>query len=626
MRGPTFLLCLVSAVLGGCLVEPVPGPETTMRSVVGPAPPKTDWPEDLEGPFSRRSTEHVKVPSHDGVLLDGYLSFPDLPPGVRAPVVLTSTPYQSMCYVHPGGGPSCKGNPESDGWWDATLNDDEATAGIGILPIRWIERGFVLANFNVRGTGESAGCHDAGGLTEQRDQKALVDWLAAQEWSNGRVGMGGISYDGWTTWQAATQAPDALKAVVSLAPVVDFYELMYTPQGARITAITYSMGPYFQQLQTTPPMFTDPSTAVGETVSKTSCPPSAATTEIYGSYPSGARDASFYKERNLTALAANVKVPMLQVQGYRDPGHFFQDRSLTAQLPDQLPVREIRGWWGHAYPGASGTFDPIGGEENWEDIVIGWMEFWLKGKGDAPRLGVEHLDQMGGWHESTEWPPAEADDETLFLVGQTLASIPGVGDATFRSAPPLQETGYLGVVSSYTPIGDVYDGELGGAGASLCPAPAGAPQVSAPFMIEATKDVVIAGNPRLDLVISSDLPGGIVSATMFALEPGFRCEDGVPEGATWLGFGAADLEYYETRYTARAFPVGEKTPVSIDLTDVTALVPAGHRFAIVVSHGEIGQSLAQPTRAPSITIHAGDSESSRLVVPILKGSLGGLQG
>jgi putative CocE/NonD family hydrolase len=56
------------------------------------------------------------------------------------------------------------------------------------------------------------------------DAAALVDWIAAQSWSDGRVGMYGGSYEGFTQWAAAKHRPKALKALmpsVAAAPGID---------------------------------------------------------------------------------------------------------------------------------------------------------------------------------------------------------------------------------------------------------------------------------------------------------------------------------------------------------------------------------------------------------------------
>lgn len=583
-----------------------------------PYPCGDEWPNKLEGPFALREVRHVQVPSHDGVMLDGWLSFPDLPPGVRAPVILISTPYLATVMVHPGFGPFVMRHPDSDvtipgsgGWWDEEhLEFDQSINGLGVFPIRWIRRGFVLANFSVRGTGHSEGCFDTGGHLEQRDQKVLVDWLASQEWSNGRVGMGGLSYPGWTTWQGAVQAPASLKAIASLAPVVDYFEFLHTPQAARVVPVFYVVPPFVAQYSN-PAVLGYPSRLPGDVVTGAACTDRVENAvEFYGSVATGVRSQAFFEERDLTSRLSDVRAAVLQVQGFGDPGHFTQDRLLTRSLDPATPFRELRGWWGHEAPDASKPFEPPpqGGEQSWEEIVTGWFDYWLKGIGPQPRLGVvDHQDQAGEWHESTAWPPPEASQEALFLSSGALATAPGGEATTFRSIPPPHELAFLS--------GALGAGNLGGL--SLCGSPPGLPRVNAVYLAEASSDVVIAGNPYLDIRLSSDLPGGVVAANIYDLGPDFRCAPGrVAVGATWLATGAVDLEYYETRYEPRSFAVNVPTNLRIDLTDVTAVIKAGHRIAVVLGHGEMAERLAQPGRYPNITVYA----DSQIVLPTTRGS------
>lgn len=50
------------------------------------------------------------------------------------------------------------------------------------------------------------------------DAAALIDWISAQAWSDGRVGMYGGSYEGFTQWAAAKHMPKALKVIMTGAP------------------------------------------------------------------------------------------------------------------------------------------------------------------------------------------------------------------------------------------------------------------------------------------------------------------------------------------------------------------------------------------------------------------------
>lgn len=60
---------------------------------------------------------------------------------------------------------------------------------------------------------------------EGEDARAVIDWIARQPWSDGRVGMIGEGYSGYTAWAAAKRRPKALKAIATSAPMapgIDF--------------------------------------------------------------------------------------------------------------------------------------------------------------------------------------------------------------------------------------------------------------------------------------------------------------------------------------------------------------------------------------------------------------------
>ena len=86
------------------------------------------------------------------------------------------------------------------------------------------ERGYVLAIADIRGKGASFGARRGfQDRTEAQDGHDLVQWLAAQPWSSGKVGMIGCSYLGGTTVHVASTAPPALKAIFTGATDLDKY-------------------------------------------------------------------------------------------------------------------------------------------------------------------------------------------------------------------------------------------------------------------------------------------------------------------------------------------------------------------------------------------------------------------
>ena len=76
-------------------------------------------------------------------------------------------------------------------------------------------RGYALCRVDVRGTGSSGGVAlDEYTEDETRDGFDAVEWLAAQPWCTGAVGMWGISYGGFTAIQVAKLRPPHLRAIV----------------------------------------------------------------------------------------------------------------------------------------------------------------------------------------------------------------------------------------------------------------------------------------------------------------------------------------------------------------------------------------------------------------------------
>ena len=88
----------------------------------------------------------------------------------------------------------------------------------------FVPRGYVHVIANLRGTGGSGGTFGFFDAQERRDMHDLVEWAAAQPWSDGNVGMVGISYFAMTQLEAAVEQPPHLRAIFPVAVTTDLYE------------------------------------------------------------------------------------------------------------------------------------------------------------------------------------------------------------------------------------------------------------------------------------------------------------------------------------------------------------------------------------------------------------------
>ncbi|MTD53850.1 CocE/NonD family hydrolase [Amycolatopsis pithecellobii] len=161
---------------------------------------------DDEGPHVERD---VKVMVRDGATI-----FADVfrPRGAGPwPVLATMSPYGKDVF-----------------WPDRYPMYDTVEQGPNMVwetpnPDWWVARGYAVVRADSRGTGKSPGHFDAFGRIEQEDYFDVIEWAGTQEWSNGKVGLLGISYYAILQWLVAALQPPHLAAMVPWEGASDIY-------------------------------------------------------------------------------------------------------------------------------------------------------------------------------------------------------------------------------------------------------------------------------------------------------------------------------------------------------------------------------------------------------------------
>ena len=90
-------------------------------------------------------------------------------------------------------------------------------------PFYWCGNGYSVVDPDPRGCWYSEGEQRHGGIREAEDCYDLIEWLAAQPWSNGKVGMAGVSYLTAIQWQVAPLRPPHLAAINPWEGFTDWY-------------------------------------------------------------------------------------------------------------------------------------------------------------------------------------------------------------------------------------------------------------------------------------------------------------------------------------------------------------------------------------------------------------------
>jgi hypothetical protein len=90
-------------------------------------------------------------------------------------------------------------------------------------PEMWVPEGYVVVKLDSRGAGKSPGRLDVNSPAEFRDFYDAVEWAGVQPWSNGKVGLLGISYYAAGQWMIAAERPPHLAAMLPWQGTYDFY-------------------------------------------------------------------------------------------------------------------------------------------------------------------------------------------------------------------------------------------------------------------------------------------------------------------------------------------------------------------------------------------------------------------
>jgi uncharacterized protein len=93
-------------------------------------------------------------------------------------------------------------------------------------PEKWVPDGYACVRVDSRGTGRSPGRIDHFSPRETRDFYQCIEWAGVQPWSNGKVGLNGVSYYGINQWQVASLQPPHLAAMCVWEGAADWYRDM----------------------------------------------------------------------------------------------------------------------------------------------------------------------------------------------------------------------------------------------------------------------------------------------------------------------------------------------------------------------------------------------------------------
>jgi X-Pro dipeptidyl-peptidase len=338
--------------------------------------------------------EKFKVPSVGGALINVEVARDDSVP--TSAVLLTYSPYNTLSETRSGN----------------IANDSYAQ--------RFASRGIARAVADVIGTRDSEGCWDYGGPKEQQSGVDVVKFLATRDWSNGRVGMIGGSYDGTTATMVAARGKDVpeLKAIVPIAAISRWYGYAYQ-DGVR----------FFGNSSTATDEGFDTPLAFdfgfGRTVGPGATPktvqdrlnPCDSVAHTEKGYDTSPDYDGFWLERDYRKDAEEIRAAVLLAHGWQDYNVKQEEATALWAGLKRAPLKRLYLTQGTHGGGTSGP--------EWSGLLEKFLFHTLREQDTGIEATPKVLTQgrvatgsglqAGAFRTESQWPPANVKETRLFI-------------------------------------------------------------------------------------------------------------------------------------------------------------------------------------------------------------------
>jgi predicted acyl esterase len=435
----------------------------------------------------------------------------------------------------------------------------DGRGGLAYDPIHrfFARRGYASLVIDFRGLGCSEGLNNTPfDAQEGHDGHDAVEWAAAQEWCDGRVGMWGTSYGGITALKAAAERPPHLRAIVPIHATADNFLDFLLLGGCRNGFwASGDWGPRMIGYNLTPPLGPDPDGRLARLWAE----------RLERSRP---WCLDWYDPVDETARWARRAIPVeritaatFAVGGWQD---FYAQGLLDYFQRLTAPKKLLMGPWKHAFPNLSAV-EPL----NLVEMMVDWWDRWLRGEANGAEASLPitlFVQGRGVWRYEADWPPRRNEPRTFYLLpGQLLGEQP--------SREPARRTGYRhdptagldSIGADPWTVAVVDPGTHNGDDArSLC------------FTTEPlAEDWELTGQAHVVLAVRPSVPGLNYAAKLCDVEPGggsrlvtlgWRPDPGVEANA----LREVDIPL---RATSHLFAQGHRLRLAIALADFPRLWP-----------------------------------------------------
>lgn len=468
------------------------------------------------------------IPMRDGKKLAADIY---IPPGCsQCPVILIQTPYSRIPYR-----------------WSLPLGVKQNLNASNYA--------FVIADW--RGFYGSAASAYAGSPTRGQDGYDCVQWIAGKNWSNGKVATWGPSALGGVQFQTARENPPNLVCIVPqvAAPMTMSY-LAYYPGGVYRTE-------YLEQLD-----------ALGYGLSATVL-------------ANPVKNLLWNYIESLNNYADSIFVPAFMQGGWYDHTidqmlDWFNKIRTQSPLNVRNQHRLLMGPWVHGGSGAAYVGSSVQGQLNypnaagWSDsLAMQFLDYYMRNISNGwNSMPYVTYYQMGDnvWLNSATWPPSGITNYKLYMHADSTMDLAIPGTGTLSLTFPYDPQNPSPTVGGTTLRSDLDQGPYDQA--PLVESRGDVLRFTTPVL---TQDVVMKGNARVHLTISSDRKD-----TDFSV----RLTDVYPDGRSMLVHDGIFRMRFRKGYTAADTMIMTPNVIyecDIDLPASCITFKSGHRIRVDVS-------------------------------------------
>jgi putative CocE/NonD family hydrolase len=527
----------------------------------------------------------VRIPARDGIELSAnvWRPRPALGDPERFPAILEMIPYGK------------------DNW---RRNADIARGTY------FAERGYVLCRVDVRGTGSSEGIAlDEYTEAETFDGYDAVEWLAAQHWCSGSVGMWGISYGAFTAIQVAKLRPPHLRAIVPVQGTDDRYlsDVHYIGGCVTVSELSqYAVSQVGMNAMPPDPAFRDDDWRAEWLARLEATPPWLI------AWLRQQHDGPYWRQGSLAPEYGAIEAAILNVGGWMDA---YVDAALRMQANCPAPSRTIVGNWVHGWP-SSATPGP-----NLDELheTLRFFDRWLKdvpnGSDAEPAVTWYEREYAepeafpailpGRWRAASAYPhPSMIEREWRFGGGATplVGTLGSFGSAASAGVDRYRHRPTVGTRAS---LSWGAGGEPNGLARDLRPDEVFGPAyTSAPL----SEPLEILGVPVVILHLEVSAP--IATAVV-------RLSDVAPDGTSaQVSAGILNLTHRASHTDPQPMQPGRVEEIRIELRPAGYRWQPGHRIRVSVASSYWPVIWPSPS-ACDFALHHGPVTPSRLVLPVV---------